>query len=109
MNLSLKNIEEEMAFGNSTPGRLAEIRVILSGKYAYASNQLEEVLNKKPAIWNGLRADHKSDTATERTWEATELGTAERHWRFELKKIEKMLSAAKTLIDVKTTEAYNLT
>lgn len=107
--LELKDIELEMLKANTTPSRLAELRVILSGKYAQATNNYEEVLLKKPVIWNELRPDFKSDTACERAWEATELGISERHWKFQIKKIERMMSAIKTLITVKTTEAYNIT
>lgn len=107
MNLKLEAIEKEMAAGNTTPGRLAELRVIIAGKYSYATNQYEEVLLKKPKIWNDMRPNYKSDTACERAWEATEMGQQEMHWKFQIRKCEKMLSAAKSLIDVKTAEAYN--
>lgn len=105
--MELKDIEQELAT-QLNPGRLAELRVILSSKYSKATNELESILIKKPAVWNEMRPEFKSDTATERAWEATELGIAERHWKFQIKKIEKMMTAIKTLIDVKTGEAQNL-
>jgi len=105
--LTLEQIEREMATV-TTPGRLAELRVLLSAKYAQATNEYERILLAKPAIWNELRKDVKSDTRAEREWEATELGQGERHWKFQIKKIEKMMSAIKTLIDVRTGEAQNL-
>lgn len=107
MILTLEQIETEMHTATS-PGRLAELRVLLSAKYARAVNAYEEVLLAKPMIWNEMRKNHKSDTATEREWEATKEGIEERHWKFQIKKIEKMMSAIKTLIDVKTGEAQNL-
>lgn len=106
-SLTLEEIEKELATGPH-PGRLAEIRVLLSAKYAKATNEYEAVLLAKPSIWNELRKDVKSDTRAEREWEATELGKMERHWKFQIRKIEKMMSAIKTLIDVKTGEAHNL-
>lgn len=105
--LTLEQIENEMASVTS-PGRLAELRVVLSSKYAHATNEYEKVLVAKPALWNEIRKTVKSDTRAEREWEATELGVAERHWKFQIKKIEKLMSAIKTLIDVKTGEAHNL-
>lgn len=107
ITMELKQIEAELMAGNTAPGQLAEFRVLLSGKYAFATNQLEEVLIEKPIHWNKMRPDHKSDTACERAWEATDLGIKERHWKFQIKKIEKMMTAIKTLIEVKTAEAYN--
>jgi len=105
--LTLEQIEVEMAT-EKTPGRLAELRVVLSAKYAAATNNYEAVLVQKPALWNAVRGNFKSDTACERSWEATELGIAERHWKFQIRKIERMMSAIKTLIEVKTGEARNM-
>ena len=107
MILTLEQIEIEMMTVTS-PGRLAELRVLLSAKYAQAVNEYEKVLLAKPVIWNDMRPNFKSDTACERSWEATELGTQERHWKFQIKKIEKMMTAIKTLIDVRTNEAHNI-
>jgi hypothetical protein len=105
--MTLEQIEIEMNTVQA-PGRLAELRVLLSAKYAAATNQYEAVLVQKPTIWNEMRGNFKSDTACERAWEATELGIAERHWKFQIKKIERMMSAIKTMIEVKTGEARNL-
>ena len=105
--MTLENIEHEMA-SQTHPGRLAELRVVLSSKYAKATNEYEKVLIIKPKLWNAMRDDFKSDTACERAWEATEDGMKERHWKFQIRKIERMMSAIKTLIEVKTGEARNL-
>lgn len=107
--MTLFEIEQEfLTTSDVNPARLAELRVILSAKYAEASNELEKILLSKPSIWNELRKDQKSDTATERQWEASEYGLGELKWKMTLKKIEKMMSAAKTMIDVRTNEARNL-
>lgn len=106
--MEISQIEHELVSGNTSPSQLAKFRVILSGKYAFATNQLEDILIEKPIHWNKMRENFKSDTACERAWEATDLGIRERHWKFQIKKIEKMMTAIKTLIDVKTTEARNL-
>lgn len=105
--MSLEQIEVQMQKGTATPGELAHTLTILSGKYAYASNQLEGILMNKPLVWNDLRPNYKSDTACDRAWDATEDGREELHWKMTLKKIEKMMAAIKKLIDVKTAEAYN--
>lgn len=105
--MTLEQIEKEMG-ESPAPGRLAELRVVLSSKYAHATNEYEKVLIQKPKIWNEMRGDFKSDTACERAWEATELGVEERHWKFQIRKVERMMSAIKTMIDVKTGEARNL-
>lgn len=106
--MPLHEIERELLTPDLPPGRLAELLVLLSAKYAEATNRLEEILFAKPALWNGMRADFKSDTACERAWEATEMGLQELKWKMTLKKIEKMMSACKTMIQVRTNEAHNM-
>ena len=54
-----------------------------------------------------MRPEYKSDTSCDRAWEATKYGIQEMKWNIQRKKIEKMLSAWKSLLDVKTAEAYN--
>ena len=106
--LTLEQIEREFLIEDISPARLASLRVLLGGKYSTAMNNLEKILKQKPVIWNEMRKDHKSDAATERAWEATEFGLEELHWTFQRKKIEKMMSACKSLIDLKTSEGYNI-
>ena len=106
--MTLKDIEKEFLQEEIHPTRLAELRVQLGGKYSTAMNNLEHILKQKPIVWNEMRKDYKSDTATDRAWEGTELGLEELHWTFQRKKIEKLMSACKTLIDLKTAEGYNL-
>jgi hypothetical protein len=105
--MELKDIEKEFLSGGLQPVRLAELRVQLGGKYSVAMNNLEHILKQKPVIWNEMRKDFKSDSSCERAWEATEFGQDELHWTFQRKKIEKLMSACKSLIDLKTAEGYN--
>jgi len=107
--MTLSEIEQELLTTTDIqPGRLAELLVLLSAKYAEASNQLERILLSKPSIWNEMRKDYKSDTATDRAWDATELGLGELKWHMTLKKIEKMMSAMRSMITVRTNEANNM-
>jgi hypothetical protein len=108
MSLTLEQIEREMLDGIPVPSRIGELRVILSAKFAQATNEYERVLAEKPVLWNEKRNDFKSDTACERWWEGTEGGVAERHWKFQIKKIQTMMSALKTLWEIKNSEAQNI-
>ena len=107
--ITLQVIEAEMLKGGILPARLGELRTILGAKYAHAMNKHEEIIMAKPKIWNEMRQDHKSDTACERAWSATELGQSEIHWKYQIKKIEKMMSALKMQWDIVNTEIRNLT
>jgi hypothetical protein len=91
-----------------SPGTLAQLLVDLSAEYAHASLKLEEILLSKPEAWNEMRKDYKSDTATERAWSATEQGKMELHWHMTIKRIEKMMSGCKSMINVRSDEARNL-
>lgn len=90
------------------PGELAQILVDLSAEYAFHSLKLEGILLQKPKKWNELRKDYKSDTATDRAWDATDDGLEELHYALTLKRIEKMMSACKTMINVRSDEARNM-
>jgi hypothetical protein len=105
----LSEIEMELLTAeNTTPGRLAELLVLLSAKYAQCSNELETILLAKPSIWNEMRKDYKSDTATDRAFQATEMGLAELKWTMTEKKITKMMSAIRSMIQVRTNEANSV-
>ncbi len=92
----------------STPHQAAEDLSRLSGEYAYVMAQLESILQTKPAIWNELRKDFKSDTACERAWQSTSKGMEEMALKFREKSIGKMMSALKTIIRLNENEAKNI-
>lgn len=106
--MTLEQIETAMLDGNIPPAKLGELRVILGAKYSQAMNHLEAILMEKPIHWNKLRLAEKSDKATDRRWEASDLGLKETHWRMQIKKIEKMMSALKMQWDIVNTELRNL-
>lgn len=93
--------------GEVTPNRLADMRVELSAIYSSMDWDLIRILSEKPAKWNELRKSFKSDTACDRAWEATADGMEEVKLRRTLKSIEKMMSAAKTKLEVLNGEARN--
>lgn len=104
MEITIQEIQENM-IGTVTPHELAHYRVVLSGWYAKFSDELEEIEMSKPEIWSQLRKDKTSDAQTDRAWQATEMGMKETSLKRKLKKLEKMSSSCKTLIDVKMQEA----
>lgn len=90
------------------PGTLAEYRVTLSHKYGEASDRLEACEKLFAEWWSEHRENYKSDAACERAFDKTEVGQEKRHWDLQRKKIDRMSSAIKTLIEVRTNEARNL-
>ena len=107
MNEIAKSLREGVYNGN--PIGASHALAQLSGEYAFICGQLEDILSKKPAVWNELRKDVKSDTAAERVWENTPKGIDETGLRLRLKAMDKMSSALKSLINLASGELRNLT
>lgn len=89
------------------PHQIAEERVRLAGEYARDTELLIEIRTKKAEIWNQLRENFKSDTATERAWQGTPLGLDEMKLSLRMKAAEKMMSALKSQLEVMEGEARN--
>ena len=107
--MTLEAIEKRMLEGEIPPARLGELRIILGALYSQEMNKLEKIRAIKPSVWNEMRKDHKSDKATDREWEGSELGIAELHHSFQIKKMEKLMSALKMQWDIVNTELRNIT
>jgi hypothetical protein len=90
-----------------SPHQLAEDRLQLAADYSAASEALERILSVKPATWQNLRESTKSDKAADKLWEATALGIEEMQLRMKCKRIEKQMSAIKTMVDIYQGEARN--
>lgn len=105
--MTIESIEESLRIGQVAPHELAEMRGFLASEYSYHAGQLQEILTKKPSVWNLLRKDLQSDKATDRAWEATEQGISEMNFRYMLKRIEKLMSGIKSLLSIAEGEARN--
>lgn len=111
MNPSLDKvlyIREALQAGSIPPHLAAEYRAVLSGEYAYQCGLLEVILTRKPAIWNELRKNFKSDTACERAYQQTSDGQDEQVIKLRLKSYEKMMGALSSLIRIAEQEARNI-
>lgn len=104
--MTLSEIQTALATETS-PGRLAEFRVVLSHKYGEATDRLEACEHIFTEWWGEHRENYKSDAACERAFDKTEEGQQRRHWNLQRKKIDRMSNAISSLIKVKTEEARN--
>lgn len=91
----------------SNPHLCAEYRSMLSGEYSYLVGELEEIKSIKPLVWLEMRKLHKSDSATDKSYEATESGLKEDKLRSEIKRIEKLISGLGSLIKVADGAVHN--
>lgn len=106
---NIKRIQQNLKEGFYThnPSACAEDRAILSGEYSWICGQLETILQRKPAIWNEIRKNVKSDTACERVWEQTSDGLDEQGLRLRLKSCEMMMRGLSSLLKLADGEAKN--
>jgi hypothetical protein len=103
--MNIKQIEEALKNEDASPPDLAKFNTILAGYYSYYGQMLKRIQLVKPKAWLEIqdyvlqekewvhRPKPLSDKKTERTWEATEDGQKEIALEWELKRIEKMMSA----------------
>ncbi len=110
MTLSLEYIEKELleAGDQVIPGKLANYRLYLSAIHSLRAGEMQKILAVKPRLWLDIREHKNSDKATDREWQATELGKEETRLKWELKRIDKLSSAISSKIQVAHDEARNL-
>ena len=91
----------------SNPHLCAEYRSQLSGEYSFLVGKLEELKAVKPLVWLEMRKDHKSDSATDKAYEATERGIEEIKLRGKIKQCEKLMQGLSSLIKLAEGQAFN--
>jgi len=105
--MKIEDIQQSLLTGGDSPHTLAEYKLILAGEYSRVAGQLETILARKPAIWNTMREEVKSDKACDRLYEATSDGIDEMVLKLQLKKIDKMSGAIGSLLRVAEGESRN--
>lgn len=98
---------EPTIYAPESPRELSERLMAQSNSYATFSERLVEILKRKPAIWNTLRKELKSDTSADKSYEATADGLEEMELRSKLRVLEKGMSAIKTMLRTLEVEAHN--
>lgn len=105
--MNIQEITQRLQQGNITPHEAVEYRQIIAGWYSFYSQQLQDILVRKPVTWSAMRKNHKSDKACDQEWNATENGINEIGLAMSLKRCEKILSALKTVIDIANVDWRN--
>jgi hypothetical protein len=106
--LSLDDIQAELEKGDMLPGRAADLLVIVSAKYGRAADEYVRKHAEFAKVFNHVRHEYKSDTATERFIENSELGIELNFWKYQMKKAEMMSNSLKTLVYLRTAEARTI-
>jgi hypothetical protein len=103
--MTLDHIQNELEKGEVLPGRAADLLVIVSAKYGRAADEYVKKSAEFAKAFNDARDKFKSDTATERYLENSELGIELSYWKYQLKKAEMISKALSTLVYLRTAEA----
>lgn len=103
--LTLDDIQAELEKGEVLPGRAADLLVIVSAKYGKAADEYIKKNAEYARVFNKIRHEYKSDTATERFIENSELGIELNYWKYQLKKAEMISKSLNTLVYLRTAEA----
>lgn len=91
-----------------TPRELAEERIGLAEEYSRYSGLYAESIRKQAQFFKDHRGEHKSDTATQRSFELTEEGILMVTVKLKMKAIEKHLSATATMLRLCENESKGL-
>jgi len=93
----------------NNPSFLSDLHLELAAKYAFLSETAKDIVVEKAEFWNMKFAGEKplSDTHIETKWNQTETGKKELRLKYELKALEKLMSAIKSSIVVSSVEAKN--
>ena len=119
--VNIKEIEADLMNEDAAPPDLAKFATILAGYYSYYGQTLKRIQIKKPLVWlriqtfvdwkakdpQDVRDKAYSDKKTEMVWNTTKDGQAEVALEWELKRIEKMVSAINKRLYVDNIAAKN--
>ena len=107
---TIDQITDDLKNENLSPPDLAKTYTQLSGWYSFYAQLLKRIQLEKPAQWLAIQAAGEkplSDKKTEMTWNATDEGRKEMALEWELKRIEKMMSAINKRLYVDNVAARN--
>lgn len=108
--MTLAQIENDLKEGTlgGNPTLCATYRGWLAATYSFEAGILEEIMRRKALIWNEIRKNTKSDKSADRQYEATQDGIDEQVIRLRMKRLEKLLSSLKTLIEIAEGQARSM-
>lgn len=100
--------KEKQCMEDKTPSQLAKARISLAEEYSRYSGEWAKLVQSRAKFFKDSRPTFKSDTACQRGFELTDDGVKMEVIKAKLKSIEKLLSAYKTMLELKSNEARGL-
>ena len=92
----------------TNPHEISEARITLAEEYSRYSGEYGQLVRIQAVFFNHRRVDFKSDTATQRAFDATDDGIKMTVLKLKLKSIEKTMSAYNTHLRLLENESKNL-
>ena len=87
---------------------MADDLITLSEEYSRYSGEFAQHVKLQADYFNTFREKHKSDTATQRAFDATDPGVRMVILKLKLKALEKQMSSLRTFLRLAENEAKNL-
>lgn len=104
---TLKEYAEQILANKNNPQMLAELHIELAGKYAFIAEIMKDIQIEKAVFW-GIKFEGDkplSDAYIEAKWLQEEGGQKELKLKYEMKGLEKLMSAIKSSIVVNSLES----
>lgn len=108
MQLSIEHIEQNLAGDGVSPRQLAEYRVYLAAIYSLRGSEMAAIEIRKAREWLVLRRGATSVAETDRAWDVTDDGQRQIALKWELRRIEKLIAAAASMLRVMENEARHI-
>lgn len=82
----------------STPHEAAEEKVRMAANYSFKAEEMKHLQLHRAKNWVAVRAKCKSDKQADQAWNQTESGLREIELSWEMKALDKMISAASSYL-----------
>lgn len=89
----------------TTPSEASEMKEVLTGEYTRLSEQLEEILERKPGQWMEIKKNCKSAAEADRVWDSTPDGIQLMKLEMAQDRIEKKISSLNSIMRTAEIEA----
>ena len=108
MSLTIEQIETELTGDTPIPRQLARYKTWLSAVYSLRGGDMAKIEKDKARDWPRIRAEVQSVAEADRAWDATDDGQHQIDLKWQLRRIEKLISAINTRLRVAELEARNI-
>jgi hypothetical protein len=107
MPLTIEHVEQSMKGVELTPRQVRDFKTYLTAIYSLYAGEMKEIATARASAWLDIRAEKNSDKAADREWQTTEKGIREIELKWDMRRIDKLISALNTHMRVMEGESKN--